>query len=91
LNGRWTPHDTRDEVVDFVRHWSDKTGIAAGRLTRWLGLGPSKFHDWRARFGRVNEHNAWVPRDHWLEPWEKQAWYNSPASSRSKATAASPS
>jgi len=21
----------------------------------------------------VNEHNAWVPRDHWLKPWEKRA------------------
>jgi putative transposase len=21
----------------------------------------------------VNEHNAWVPRDFWLEDWEKQA------------------
>jgi hypothetical protein len=21
----------------------------------------------------VNEHNAWVPRDFWLEEWEKQA------------------
>ena len=25
------------------------------------------------RYGKVNEHNAWVPRDHWLEDWEKQA------------------
>ncbi len=33
----------------------------------------SKFHDWRRRYGKVNEHNAWVPRDHWLEDWEKQA------------------
>jgi hypothetical protein len=21
----------------------------------------------------VNEHNGWVPRDFWLEAWEKQA------------------
>jgi hypothetical protein len=21
----------------------------------------------------VNEHNGWVPRDFWLEDWEKQA------------------
>ncbi len=27
LTGRWTPHDTRDTVVDFVRTWSDKTDI----------------------------------------------------------------
>jgi len=39
----------------------------------WLGITLSKFHDWRRRYGRVNEHNAWVPRDHWLEDWEKQA------------------
>lgn len=39
----------------------------------WLGITLSKFHDWRCRYGRVNEHNAWVPRDHWLEDWEKQA------------------
>ncbi len=32
----------------------------------WLGIGRSKFHDWINRFGKVNEHNAWVPRDHWL-------------------------
>jgi putative transposase len=38
----------------------------------WVGIGPSKFHDWIARFGKVNEHNAWVPRDHWLTDDEKQ-------------------
>lgn len=32
----------------------------------WLGIGRSKYEDWRQRFGKVNEHNAWVPRDHWL-------------------------
>jgi putative transposase len=25
------------------------------------------------RYGKVNEHNGWVPRDFWLEDWEKQA------------------
>lgn len=32
----------------------------------WIGIGRSKYHDWVQRFGKVNEHNAWVPRDHWL-------------------------
>ena len=32
----------------------------------------SKFYDWRERYGRVNEHNGWIPRDFWLQPWEKQ-------------------
>jgi transposase InsO family protein len=38
----------------------------------WLGIGASKFHDWKQRFGKVNEHNAWVPRDHWLTDDEKE-------------------
>jgi len=39
----------------------------------WLDITASKFYDWRERYGKVNEHNGWVPRDFWLEEWEKQA------------------
>jgi len=42
----------------------------------WLGIGRSKYHDWIARFGKVNEHNAWVPRDHWLTDDEKSSICN---------------
>jgi putative transposase len=35
-------------------------------------VGASKFYDWKARYGKVNEHNDWVPRDHWLTSQEKQ-------------------
>jgi putative transposase len=59
--------------VDFVRRWSEKTEIGAGRFIGWLDITASKFYDWRERFGKVNEHNGWVPRDFWLEDWEKQA------------------
>ena len=60
------PHDTRDQIVDFVRSWADKTDIPVARFMPWIGIGRSKYQDWVARFGKVNEHNAWVPRDHWL-------------------------
>jgi len=66
------PHDCRDALVDFVRSWSDKTEIPVCRFLPWIGIGASKFHDWKRRFGKVNEHNAWVPRDHWLTADEKQ-------------------
>ena len=69
----WVPHDVRDLVVDFVRCWSEKTEIGTGRFIHWLGVRASKFYDWRERYGRVNEHNGWVPRDFWLQPWEKQS------------------
>jgi putative transposase len=65
--------DVRDTVVDFVRRWAEKTQTAIGRLVAWLGIGRSKYHDWIERYGKVKEHNAWVPRDHWLETWEKEA------------------
>ena len=67
------PHDVRDQIVDFVRRWSEASEIGAGRFVGWLGVSGSKFYDWRERYGRVNEHNGWVPRDFWLEEWEKQA------------------
>ena len=67
------PHDVRDEVVDFVRCWSDESEIGVGRFISWLGIRASKFYDWRQRYGRVNEHNSWIPRDFWLEAWEKAA------------------
>lgn len=58
-------------MVDFVRQWSDKTELPQGRLVAWIGIGDSKFHDWKQRFGQVNEHNAWIPRDHWLTSDER--------------------
>jgi len=59
--------------VDFVNSWSVKTGITAGQLVNWIGISASKFNEWRKRYGKVNEHNSWVPRDNWLEGWEKKA------------------
>ncbi len=63
----------RDQVVDFVRCWSEKTEIGIGLFIVWLGVTASKFYSWRERYGKANEHNAWVPRDFWLEDWEKKA------------------
>ena len=56
-----------------MRRWSEKTEISVERLLGWLAIAPSKFYRWRKRYGSLNEHNGWVPRDFWLEEWEKQA------------------
>jgi transposase InsO family protein len=42
-------------------------------MVNWIGIPRSKFYDWQSRYGRVNEHNAWIPRDYWLTDYEKQA------------------
>lgn len=58
--------------MDFVKAWSGKTELALVLLLRWLGLGTSKYYAWAGRYGKANEHNAQVPRDYWLEDWEKE-------------------
>ena len=67
------PHDVRDEVVDFVGYWTRRTELSCKQFIKWLGISKGKFYDWRKRYGKANEHNALVPRDHWLEPWERDA------------------
>jgi putative transposase len=68
----WVAHDLRDEIVDFVRRWAEPAELASTRMLGWIGLGERKFRDWRSRYGKTNEHNHWMPRDHWLEAWEKE-------------------
>ena len=76
MNGSWTEPDVRDEVVDYVRYWSDKTSIKATKMIRWIKITRSKYYDWLNRYGKVNEHNAWIPRDFWLNDYERQAIIN---------------
>jgi len=62
--------------VDYVRYWSGKTEIAAANMVNWIGISRSKFYDWQNRYGKVNEHNTWIPRDFWLTEAERQAIIN---------------
>lgn len=38
-----------------------------------IGLRRQKYASWKLRYGLANEHNGLIPRDFWLEDWEKQA------------------
>ena len=53
--------------------WASETELAAERFVAWIGVARGKFFDWKKRYGKVNEHNALVPRDHWIEPHERKA------------------
>jgi len=59
--------------VDFIRYWSAKAEMPAKTMIGLAGIRSSKFYDWKRRYGRINEHNSWIPRDFWLEGWEKEA------------------
>jgi transposase InsO family protein len=56
-----------------VRDWSAKTEIPAERFIAWIGIARGKFFAWRKRYGKANEHNALVPRDHWLLDDERRS------------------
>ena len=56
-----------------MSRWSAKTEIPAGQFIAWLSLPRGKYDAWKKRYGKANEHNGQVPRDHWLEPWERKA------------------
>lgn len=56
-----------------MRDWHEKTELPVECFLTWLELARGKFFDWRKRYGKANEHNGLVPRDHWLEDWERQA------------------
>jgi hypothetical protein len=60
-------------VIDFVNRWAKRTELERKKFIAWLGVASSTFYSWAERYGKVNEHNRLVPRDHWLEDHEKQA------------------
>lgn len=51
--------------------WSTATELSERALVRLLGIARSKYFAWKDRYGRVNEHNSWIPRDFWLTDEEK--------------------
>lgn len=73
MKDAWAEPDMRDELVDCVCRWSERTGIGIRRLVRWIGISRSKFYQWKERYGKVNEHNGKIPRDFWIQPWEIDA------------------
>lgn len=56
-----------------MQHWTGRAELPAARFLGWLELQPSKFHEWRKRYGKVNAHNGKIPRDWWLADWERMA------------------
>ena len=60
-------------MIDFVNRWATRAELQRQQFVAWLGVASSTFYSWCGRYGKVNEHNHLVPRDHWLEDHEKLA------------------
>lgn len=59
--------------MDYITETSELTEISVRQILQWTSVQPGRFYDWRKRYGKANEHNGKIPRDHWLEDWERQA------------------
>jgi len=59
--------------VDFLVEWAEKTELPVVTLLDWLGVHKGKFYAWRKRYGQENAHNGKMPREHWIEKWERDA------------------
>jgi hypothetical protein len=66
-------HDTRDKIVDHMKSWNERSELPCKTLLKWAKLSTGKYHTWLKRYGKINAHNGKIPRDCWLEYWEKQA------------------
>ena len=47
-----------------MRYWSERTELDCKQFISWLGIAKGKFYDWRQRYGKANEHNGLIQRDH---------------------------
>ena len=65
--------DVRDQVVDTIRSWSEKTDLPLRDILGWTEIHSGTFNKWTRCYGKAYEHNGKVPRDHWLTDQEKQA------------------
>ena len=65
--------DVRDEIVDLVKKWNQRASMPKGKLLNWIGISDGKFSDWSLRYGSLNLHNHKIPRDFYLQEWERQA------------------
>ncbi len=67
----------RDDVVETMKEYTEKTGIPLDRLLKHARLRRSKYYEWNRRYGLQNRHNGNVPKANWLFAHEKEAIKNS--------------
>ncbi len=60
-------------MVDFVHDFTTRTGLATWWILHRLSIHPQQFARWEERYGGANHHNGQIPRDHWLDDWEREA------------------
>ena len=52
----------RDEVIDTIHRYHERTEIRKLQLVDWIGMSRGKCYDWSQRYGCENRHNGRIPR-----------------------------
>jgi len=73
MSNRWVEPDIRDSVVDFVIDKVELCALPESFFIPRIGISPGRFVDWKKRYGMENRHNGSIPRDHWIDEWERNA------------------
>ena len=60
-------------MVDYVNYWKGRAEVPTRFLLRLIGLYESTFYKWCRHYGKEYQHNGSIPRDHWLQDWERDA------------------
>lgn len=73
MTGAWVEPDVRDDVVEYVSRMVSLTRYTVRALLLLIGIGASKFYEWKKRYGEPNHHSGHIPRKHWILPEEREA------------------
>ena len=66
LKVQWVFMSVRNQIVDFISHWKQRSGLRDNWFCRAFGLSQEKLIAWRKRYGLPNQHNGAMPKDSWL-------------------------
>ena len=69
----WVEPDVRDEIIEYTERIVSLSKHSLRYLIMLLGIGPSRFYEWKKRTGLINRHNGLIPRMHWILPEEINA------------------
>jgi len=73
LNHCWVKPEIRNDVVETILNYRDRTELPLKELVSYADISRSKFYEWKERYGISNNHNGKTPRFHWLTEREKEA------------------
>lgn len=53
MTRQWVEPDIRDDVISWIRYWSDRVPIKRSYLIDSVGISSSKFYDWSFHYGEI--------------------------------------